>query len=159
MLQPLQQFICDKCKKVIERPEFGYVEYLSQIEKRDGRMMQIRSGFKIVHNSKEKSCHFFERSIELCTLPLRDFFVNDSKFSLIFSFLDEGEILTPTGIAVEIKDVREYTDFVKRILIPYYEEARIYFDEAKIDGFFDGDNEYFVYSSSKMKEIVEKYTG
>jgi hypothetical protein len=157
MLKPLEQFICDKCKGVIEDPKLGYVEYLGELSEPIGKMIQIRSGFKIVHNSQEKSCYFYKRSVEQKTLPLSDF-LNENKFSMIYSYLDEGAILSPERVSVQIKNIREFTDFARRLCIPYYEEARCYFDQAIADEFFDGANEFHVYSVQKMQQIVEEYS-
>jgi len=43
-LTPLQQWICDKCREVIEKPEEGWVEWLTE----DGTLK--KGDFKIVHH-------------------------------------------------------------------------------------------------------------
>jgi len=50
-----------------------------------------------------------------------------------------------------------FTELFRRLHIPYYEEARIYFDEARSDGFFEGHNEFTIYSQPNLINIIEEY--
>lgn len=156
MIKPLEQFICDKCKDVINSPKDGYVEFLSHKDE-TGEFLQIRSGFKIVHHNGHNNCNYYERTIHQQTIPLQEFF-GDNKFNLIFSFLDEGVYFSPAKPKDKVHDLREFVEFCRRLTIPYYEEARFFFDLAKSKGHFDGENEISLYSSDKMKEIVEEFS-
>ena len=48
---------------------------------------------------------------------------------------------------------------MRRMTVPYYEEARIYWDEAEADGFFADGNEYWIYQPITLKELIERYAG
>lgn len=156
MLKPLEQFICDKCKGVINSPENGYVEFLNFTDNSD-EFAKIRGGFRIVHHNGHNNCYCYERSVNQQTIPLTEF-LGENKFNLIFSFLDEGAHFSPDRPNDKVHDLREFVDFCRRLTIPYYEEARLYFEMAKSDGFFDGENEVSLYSPIKMKEIVEAFS-
>jgi hypothetical protein len=158
MLKPLQQFICDKCHEIIDSPMNGYVEYLNHLENKNEKSIQIRSGFKIVHHGNDKTCRFFKRTVSQCTLPLSDFLDDNKKHSALFSFLDEGEVLTSENLSLKINNLREFTELAKRTTIPFYEEARIYFDQAKSDGYFDGADGYSSYTPTNLKEIIAKFS-
>lgn len=62
------------------------------------------------------------------------------------------------NIGCQISDFSEFVDFFKRLTIPYYEEARQYFQEAMADGEIYGDeNEIYLFSEEKLEKIVQKY--
>lgn len=157
MLKPLEQFICDKCKMIIENPSEGYVEYLSVNTKSYEELSQTRSQFKIVHHNGRVNCSFHDRTIEKQTLPLSDF-TGENRLNVIFSFLDEGYILSPEKSKVNVEDRREFINFARRLTVPYFEEARLYFDQAISEGYFDGENEFFLFSKNKLKMIVEEFS-
>lgn len=157
MLRPLQQFICDKCKEIIETPQLGYVEYLNHLIDVNGSIIQITSGFRIVHHDGKNNCYYYDRTINQQTLPLSDF-VGENKLNMIFSYLDEGITISPERVGVQVKDIREFILFAKRLTVPYFEEARLYFDQAKSNGYFDGDDGPYVYSIEKLKSIVQEFS-
>lgn len=158
MLKPLEQFICDKCKEVIDNPNDGYVEFLSNQENQNDKKILTRSGFKIVHHGKEKRCQYFTSDKRKKTLPLRDFLDENKNQSILLSFLDEGEYVASEALEVRIKDLREFTELARRTSIPYYEEARIYFEQAKSNGDFYGVDGYTAYWVTRLKEIIEKFS-
>jgi hypothetical protein len=57
-----------------------------------------------------------------------------------------------------IRNANEYAVFIRRLFLPYYEEARLYFDEAQADGFISDANEVLVYKEEFLQEMVERYT-
>ncbi len=61
-------------------------------------------------------------------------------------------------IGCQISDFREFVCFFKRLTISYYEEARLYFEEALEDEEICGDeNEIYLFSEKKLKSIVQRY--
>jgi hypothetical protein len=48
-------------------------------------------------------------------------------------------------------------EIICRLHVPYYEEARRYFAEARADGHLDGVNEVALYMEDTLKSIVDKY--
>ena len=78
----------------------------------------------------------------------------------MFSLLDIGEFHDPSGSFIcGISDFREFVEFFRRLTIPYYEEARLYFSQALEDGIISTDmNVILLYSEDILKDIVEKYS-
>ncbi|WP_180361825.1 hypothetical protein [Paenibacillus sp. BGI2013] len=56
-----------------------------------------------------------------------------------------------------VKDVKEWTEVVRRLHVDYYEEARIYWSAAKADVFLDGSNGVSEYLPKNLKDLVEYY--
>lgn len=52
---------------------------------------------------------------------------------------------------------RKWVTLVRRLQTPYYEEARLYFKRAKMDGLFDGANEIVLYSEQFLRSIINRY--
>ena len=147
MLQPLQQWICDTCGGLIEFPEAGWLEWIDH-------QFQA-SEFRIVHH--KSACHQHTGKRGLCDNHL-NYFVGEDRLACLYSFLDNGPILDPESErTLRAKNIREFAELLRRLTIPHYEEARQYFDEARTDGFFDGSNEYSVYSQDYLREIIEAY--
>ncbi|WP_054749991.1 hypothetical protein [Ruminiclostridium josui] len=56
-----------------------------------------------------------------------------------------------------VADIRKWIDFYRRLQLPYYEEARQYWEEAISDGYFDDANEIYIYLPEKLKRMIEHY--
>lgn len=156
MLKPLEQFICDECGEVIEDPKDGFVEWVY-----DGKAAY---GFRIVHvrsvspYKNVTGCFKYTDYKGRSDVPLSDYL--RTKHQKLYSLLDIGDILDPDGLfKIRIADFREYVDFARRITIPYYEEARLYLNQAIGDGFLDpGGNEVRLYMEDVLKSVVEEYS-
>ena len=74
--------------------------------------------------------------------------------------MDMGKTLVPDAdyVGPRIDNFREYTDLLRRLFLPYYEEARNYWQIAENDGEFIESNEVTMYQEWKLKEIIEKYS-
>ena len=163
MLKPLEQFICDRCGQVIEKPGDGWVEWLT-VKENEFRSYKGK-GFKIVHHSPKSplksgsrgaSCYHYDRYPNRSDNHL-EYFLGENGMVLLLSNLDPGEAFTEEESLPLITDVREYIDFMRRLTIPYYEEARKYWADAKNDGYFDGANELWTYLPSNLKTLIETY--
>ena len=75
----------------------------------------------------------------------------------ILSFLDVGPYHCNTFSGSSINDIREYVELVRRLTIPYYEEARMYWQEALDDGYFTDANEIWIYGTKTLKHLIEEY--
>ena len=75
----------------------------------------------------------------------------------LLHFVDVGEHHEPDFKGPHVKDLREWTELARRLTIPYYEQARLYWHPAHDDGYFDGANEILIYTERFLKELVEKY--
>ena len=58
---------------------------------------------------------------------------------------------------MEVRDVREFMEFARRLTIPYYEQARLFWEQGINDGIFAGANEIKVYTSKFLRELIEEY--
>ena len=156
-LIPLQQWQCDVCGELIQRPEHGYLEWLNYS---DGR----RYGFRIVHHAPHsprrangKDCYYTraERGGDL-DLPR---FTGPVGLVKLLSWLDAGQEFDAAYRGAGVADLREWVLLVKRLYLPYYEEARQYLPLAKESVEFGHINEAFFYSPDTLRSIIEAYTG
>ncbi len=156
MLVPLKQWICDSCDELINSAEDGWVEWLSGRE-----TFNSCYGFKIVHNDgssprgKGGCFHYSEKQGPSDTQLAR--FMGEKGYVYLLSFLDWGPYVTPEYKGPRVKDIREFVAFMRRLTIPYYEEARVFFDKALAEGIMDPSIVEGIYEPESLKEIVEKY--
>lgn len=159
MLIPLRQFICDTCGEIIEKPEDGWIEW---IHSDDG----MQTEFNIIHNAgssprkefNHEGCYQHGGRNGRMDNHLNQYTDPNVIMSFLLHFIDMGRYHDPNGKYIAKVDISEYVDLVRRLTIPYYEEARLYWKEAKDDGYFDGANEILIYSVNFLKGIVEKYS-
>ena len=156
MLIPLKQWICDSCGEIINSAEDGWVEWLSGKETFDSEY-----GFKIVHNNGSSplgkgGCFHYREEECPSDLPLTHF-MGDKGYVLLLSFLDWGPYVKPEYEGPRVKDLREFIEFMRRLTVPYYEEARMFFKEALADGDLDPSSVDMIYDPEDLKRIVEKY--
>ncbi len=162
MLEPLKQFICDKCHQVIETPEDGWVEWLDSTNELTGN--SSRHGFKIVHrsirdeNGKRKAtrCYFYDGYAERCDNHLEEI-LGRRKMEFITGFLDPGVNIQDEFNGPGVSNIREYVEFIRRLTLPYYEEARLYFTDAKNNSEFEGRHEMSAYTPEFLMQIIEDY--
>jgi len=162
MLIPLKQFICDTCGEVIQRPEDGWVEWIS--DRKDESSARLSTGFQIVHHitasplaeSNAEGCY---TSREHRSHDHLDHFLEEKyKMAHILKFLDNGPYHEPEYRGPHIGDMREYVEFIRRITIPYYEEARLYWQQALDDNYFDDPNEIAIYGTDALNGLVKRYS-
>jgi hypothetical protein len=51
----------------------------------------------------------------------------------------------------------EYAEVVRRLTIPHYEEAWLFWKKAMADGFFYGAHEISQYTHYKLKRLINQY--
>ncbi|MFT4565677.1 MAG: hypothetical protein ACI9FN_000630 [Saprospiraceae bacterium] len=85
-------------------------------------------------------------------------FIGVAKINNLLSFIDVGPYHEPEYHGPSVKDLREYTEIIRRLNIPFYEEARLYWNDAISDGFFDGANEGLIYSPDFLETLIKKYS-
>lgn len=145
-IEPLKQWICDTCGELISCPEDGFLEIGHGA---DGAITDMR----IVHHMKSSprgNCYKgYSGTIQLNHL------IGEHGIVQLLSLLDPGEDFCDYRPRVE--NVRKYAEIFRRLSVPYYEEARLYWDEAKADGFFDGANEVWTFLPEHLKELCETY--
>ena len=151
-MEPLKQWICDVCGKIIERPEDGYVVWGYD---EDGRIDKIRILHQNRRGDQERQGCDHDRFQFPNSLPIDRFLGDDGKI-LLLSLVDPGPFFREE-YRDQIADKRQFLDVVRRFQIPYYEEARLYLDRARAEGFLDGANEIYTYLPSTLKSVVEEY--
>ena len=152
-LKPLQQWVCDTCGEIIEKPEDGYVQF--------GPFgpMTGYTDFIIVHhlsasprkNICRDGCYKYHSDIDL------SHYLGTNGISSLLALVDPGVLMRPVLPTASTSDFRKWVELFRRLQTPYYEEARLYFDRAYNDGFFDGANEIWPYLPDTLRYIVEHY--
>ena len=139
-LKPLQQFICDECGGLIKKVEDGWLEW---IHERRGPI----HGFRIVHIvqasprvNKEGNCYYPDR-FNASDNHL-NFFAGPDGLSILLSFFQQ-----------KLTDPKELIDVIRRIHLPYYEEARPYLGKALDDGFLSSTE----YVQEELKIVIKEY--
>lgn len=153
MLKPLKNFCCDTCGELIEEPSHGYVEW-DWTEDGDQR---LDTGWRIVHHPthspRPNGCY---AGLPLST-ALDEYLGPDGQARLL-AFLDVGEHIPTSERRNRVADMREFVEFVRRLTLPHYEEARRYWSAAEVDGYFDGANEAWPYTQKALKELIARYS-
>ncbi len=143
-LEPLNQWYCDSCGEMIETADDGWLEWYHE---RDEHFNN--KGFRIVHH--DSSCMYdtdvmFQQGKSTSDMHLNSFVGADGLVNLLSKIQYKS-----------VKDEAELVEVIRRLHVPYYEEARKLHNEAERDGFFDGENELTRYLTETSKNIVKKY--
>lgn len=150
MLDPLRQWICDSCGEVIKSPDDGYVEWLVESEESS---FSSQYGFKIIHSGEECTC-YSQEDASFIDAPL-EFFLRDRGYLNLLNFLDIGPLLMKEYKGPRVKYIREFVEFMRRLTVPYYEEARLYFRNVQADEHFVLDDS--IYQQENLIKIIQKY--
>ena len=152
MLIPLKQFVCDTCGQVIENPNEGWVEWLSSFDE-DLQRIQKKE-FRICHHNIK--CQKHANKLACADLPLTEFHGEMGMIKLI-SFLDIGIYHDKDWKGSNVHNIREYAELLRRFTLPYYEEARQYWEEATNDGYLEDGNELTIYKTDFLKRLITEY--
>jgi len=118
-------------------------------------------GFRIVHHAphspraaKGGNCYYSneERGGDLDL----EAFLGYGGLIHMTSFIDAGKEFDRAYTGPSIDDLRNWTETLRRLQIPYYEEARGYFAEAR-RGNWDDANEVYFYVPETLKKIIVEY--
>ena len=90
------------------------------------------------------------------SLPLESFLGDEGKVHFL-SMIDPGPDFRE-DYREHIADKRLLLETFRGLQLPYYEEARLYWDKTKADGYFDGANEIWTYLPRTLKSLVEEYS-
>jgi hypothetical protein len=145
-LLPLRQWKCDACGQVIDRPEVGWVEWLG------GTTRGTKAhGFRIVHNSNR--CQY-PSSARVHDMHLTHLLGPDGLDRLL-------TLLTPgwhTGSReVGVTRLDEWGELVRRLHIPYYEEARQYWPDAEADDFLADPEHRATADEATLRAVLDQY--
>lgn len=144
MLRPLQQWYCDVFGDVIEEPELGYV-----IWKLDNQGRYF--GFKVIHQTMcDRKGH--DGSVDIQS------FTGQDGLTMLLAFFSAGPIKNRLGqkCECEVVDVDEFVDFMRRMQLPFYEEARRRFADADVLDRFADANEVSPYQVEVLRKIAAR---
>lgn len=158
-LVPLEQWICDSCKGIIKNKDDGYVQFIL-----DTADENLYSDFKIIHaynasphgNKSKRGCHIGNIDF-IHDLPL-GYFDGPDGIARLLSFIDVGPHKEKVFSGPKVTNLRIWVEFFRRLYIPYYEEARLYWRQAFADGMFIDTSEDSPYTEIFLKNIIEKYS-
>ena len=163
MLTPLTQFICDTCGELIKEPKEGWIEWIIEVNAKTGK--RETHSFRIVHHFKysplakehNAGCYQHEHAKGRQDLHLHHFIEDNTKMAHILKFLDIGPYHEKEYKGPTVKNMREYVEFVRRLTIPHYEEARLYWERALEAGYFQDSNEIWIYGVDNLITMIERY--
>jgi hypothetical protein len=156
---PLMQFKCDTCHEVINSPNEGWLEWLEDCESKS--QQRKAHSFRICHHllnspfGGEKGCYVHSDKGNSSTMHLGHFL--EDRMAHLLRCTDIGDYHDPDFRNPRIVDLRQWAELVRRVSIPYYEEARLYWTKATDDGYFDGANEIRIYTQDFLRTLVEEY--
>lgn len=137
-------WICDNCGKKIDNIENGWIEWL---EAKDKNGNYKSWGIRIVHRVDciyNQDLVYKQHKAIVSDVDLKSFSGSDGLMDLLVQISDNN-----------FNDNEEVLEIIKRIHIPGYEEARLYFDEAIGDGIFEPNTKPSYYSQSDIKAVLD----
>lgn len=141
MDKSLIRWYCDVCGEPIEKVSDAYVVWGHNTKMADG-------GFKIIHKSR---CDDNRLN---ASMALRDF-LGVEGLNKILSMLTYGPLSGAAGQNPGVADMDEFVDLVRRVQIPYYEEARRRFGEQDVQDHWQGANEVRPYMQDALQAIIK----
>jgi len=145
-LIPLKQWICDSCGGVIEKPRDGWLEWYTEKDK------SLDTGFRIVHH--RESCMYNDTTLEQQNRSPLDLGLPHALGSHGLGYLLFKLELSEKGV-YKLADIKELIEIIRRLHLPYYEEARLYWKNALRDGFHDGCS----FDENILLAIIQNYGG
>ncbi len=148
-LKPLKQWICDTCGGIIEKPEDGWWEYIHHIK---GNLID---GFHIVHYGNMRDCYYNEQALRkenksVGSMHL-DHMLTSSGYGHMLHWLELSQQVQ--GKTKDHFDMQDYINIMRRLYLPYWEEARLYWERAFKDGFHDA----CCFSENDLVRIIKEY--
>ncbi len=148
MLKPLEQWICDSCGKVIETHEKGMLIWCENHP-------EFGTEFRIVHKG---SCDN-NRDVYNLSWEIHWCLGNDGLSNLL-SLLSAGPLIASAGAdssKIFEKHLPHFVDLMRRLQIPYYEEARQKFTNPDVLDEFSDANEVAPYQKESLLKIIKKF--
>jgi len=166
-LKPLKQWFCDACDEVIEKPEDGWVYWSKDRDERGAVFGKVHS-FHVVHkfraSPKRAGLEPRESPHVSCYPPNIDqdtdlvLMLGPSGIIRLLSHMDVGMHFDAAGDEIlRVKDVRNWTETFRRLHLPYYEQARRHFKQAREEGRLEGEHETSLYNERTLRALVDEY--
>jgi len=140
---PLTQWTCDSCGRVVTDAADGYVVWHSRYGKVDD--------LRIVHRATCNE-HQHVSGAELKR------FLGPEGLSYVISLICAGPVRAAAGHCSTHApaDLEAFGDFVRRVQVPYYEEARSKFGMPAIRQKFAQASQFVPYRVDSLKSIAEE---
>jgi len=144
---PLTRWYCDTCGEQIEKAEDGYVIW------NDMGPEGPRS-YKIIHQGR---CD--QRETHNSSAALTDYLGADG-LAIATAHVSIGAVKKRMGAGDSAPgDVDAWVDFVRRVQLPYYEEARRCFGHPEYRERMSDSNEVAPYLEETLKDTIERFGG
>ena len=146
-LKPLEQWVCDTCGGLIEKPEDGWMEYYRNYSNNKcyGHYICHAGGgcYKDTqYGAGKRNLHLEGNHLDrVIALPW---------FGHILHVLE----LVAQGKIPDKINMPDLIEVMRRMYIPYYEEARFYLKQAQLN---EGDWDGCDWSPDTFKQIIEEY--
>jgi hypothetical protein len=150
MLEPLKQWVCDTCGELIKKPEEGYVQFHRKSDGTYDDFIIVHHKLSSPYKGTKKGCYKYNSDCDLTE------FLGDHGTIQLLTFIDIGPYHMPEFKSRTV-NYRKWVDFFYRLQLPYYEEARRYWNRASADGYFGNINEVAIYQPKYLKEMIEHY--
>jgi hypothetical protein len=108
--------------------------------------------FRIVHGSRDRSCDPGAGQGFVANLPLHRFLGPDG-LTMMLSWLSVGPL--KGGGGSRIADADQFVHFVRRVQIPYYEQAWPHLTTPEAHDLVGDANEYRPYTTDVLRQVAE----
>jgi hypothetical protein len=146
-MEPLKQWKCDVCGGIIDDAEHAYLEWMYFDE------TDQEGNFRIVHNKLECRYRMNEAQYLSAGIIIKDWILAD--------YVGPNGLMELVELLYErnLKDKTEIYELIRRLHIPFYEQAREYYEIAEEDGRFDGtgDQNAYRYYQRVILDIISRY--
>jgi hypothetical protein len=83
--------------------------------------------------------------------------VGPGGLQVLLAMIDVGSAHEPHYDGPRVVNLREWTELIRRLAIPYYEEPRLYWQRAKQSGYFERMNEFYVNAPETLQVVIETF--
>lgn len=144
---------CDTCGKPIETVEDGWVEWLSVEDLKNNTYRQY--GLRLVHHKPASP----RNTEDGCQYNAQEQFQNN-RATVQDTPLEElvgGFGLMNLLEYIDAKDLpnKDVVEMIKRLHVPLYEQARLYFDDAISEGIIQPNGRPGFYTQDQMENVVQ----
>lgn len=133
-LQPLEEWICDVCGDIISNAHDSWLEWQQDV------VIKKDTDFRLVHPTCKKSSkdpNFILRDLYISRVTGKD------GLSKLINILETGSI----------ENIKDFTEIIRRLHLPYYESARQYLEIARNNGEYLSSD----LTEQDCRDIISKY--
>lgn len=140
-LRPLEQWFCDFCQEIIKSPRDCWLQWAVKPGK-DLEKSLVSEDFRIVH----QQCKNHGSNISsVPILWLKGFYEESSALHILRNL--NHRPYKPS----------ELVEIIRRLEVPYYEQARLYWDQIIKHEAFDSLHEHEIYDPVFLKMLIKEH--